>query len=366
LFQCCFNECFIINKQKIKSKVLRFITIKIFLALGAVILGFAPSIFGQDIQFSQFYGAALYLNPAFAGGVHYDRLTFHQRLQWPSIDAKYITSYFSYDRYFDKYKSGIGITALKDFQGKNTINSTELGIQYTYEIGISEKLALRPGLQLGYIKRSVDYTTLLYPDQFNNQGTSGAQTLDPHASTSKVSFLDISAGGIFYSKKLWISYAGHHLNKPNQSYWANEVSILPVKHSFTSGYRIPIIKGEEKAHIGHRTRSFFIIPTVHYKIQGKSDQVDLGIYGWYSELVAGIWYRGIPVKKYLKNLQNNESMVVLVGWRIKEFRLSYSYDFTVSKLSVARTGGSHELNVTYIFRKKKKAKTMKVLPCPEN
>lgn len=341
--------------------------IKIFVTTGYGFLALASSLWAQDIQFSQFYGAALYLNPAFAGGVHNDRITFHQRLQWPSIDAKYITSYLSYDRYFDKYKSGLGITALKDFQGKNTINSTELGLQYSYELGISEKLALRPGLQLGYIKRSVDYTTLLYPDQFNNQGTNGQQTLDPHASTNKVSFLDVSAGAIFYSRKLWISYAGHHLNKPNQSYWANEVSNLPVKHSFTTGYRIPIIKGEEKAHIGHSTSSFFIIPTAHYKIQGKSDQVDLGIYAWYSELVAGVWYRGIPViKQYLEKLQNNESIVILVGWRIKEVRISYSYDFTVSKLHDARTGGSHELNITYIFRKKKKVKILKVLPCPDN
>src|SRR5688572_20399902 len=74
---------------------------------------------GQDIQFSQFYGSPLYLNPAFTGGAHNYRAILHQRLQWPGLEAKYSTSLFSADGYFNDYKSGLGLVFFKDTQGSN-------------------------------------------------------------------------------------------------------------------------------------------------------------------------------------------------------------------------------------------------------
>ncbi|GAL87706.1 hypothetical protein CHU_1690 [Sporocytophaga myxococcoides] len=337
---------------------------KFTLILCFILSTFTIKVKCQDIQFSQFYAASLYLNPAFAGSAHYDRITFHQRLQWPALDAKYITSYLSYDRYFEKYKSGIGAYILKDWQGKNYINSTEAALQYSFEIGISDNLALRPAIQLGLINRSTDYTHLKYPDQFDDQGLTGQATNDPHYNSNRKTFADLGSGMVLYSNKFWFSYAGHHLNRPDQSYW-NEKSVLPIKHSFTAGYRIEAIKGNSKNHMGYVSQSLYLIPTVHYKLQGKSDQLDMGIYLFHNEYVLGVWYRGIPVKKYNSRLQNNESVVILAGWRIKELRLTYSYDFVVSKLRPARTAGAHELNITYLFNKKKTVKKLKVLPCPE-
>jgi hypothetical protein len=81
--------------------------------------------------------------------------------------------------------------------------------------------------------------------------------------------------------------------------------------------------------------------------------------------MLGFWYRGIPVKHYNKNLQNNESIICLMGWKYKNVSMAYSYDFTISKLNLAKTGGSHEINITYVFNKtKSKKKITKKLPCP--
>lgn len=318
----------------------------------------------QDIQFSQFYAPALYVNPAFAGSTHYDRIIFHQRIQWPGLDARYITSLISYDRYFEEYKSGIGVMAIRDYQGANTINSTELYLQYSYELGITEKVALRTGLQGGYLSRQIDYSRLRYPDQFDDKGLSGQNTQDPNYGKQRAGVADVTAGTLLYSKSFWFSYSGNHLNEPNQSYWTAN-SKLPSRHQFTAGYKFVILKGEHKAHIGHKEDHLFLIPTAVYKLQGKSDQVDAGFYINYNEIVAGAWYRGIPVKHYQKGLQNNESIVLLAGWKIREVRISYSFDMTISRLASAKTLGSHELHIAYIFKGKKKLKPMKVLPCPE-
>ena len=83
------------------------------------ILIFGFSIFhfkknAQDIQFSQFYANIIYLNPSFAGSAHGLREVAHQRIQWPSLEAKYIFSALSVDHYFKKIRSGLGIQVLKD------------------------------------------------------------------------------------------------------------------------------------------------------------------------------------------------------------------------------------------------------------
>ena len=51
----------------------------------------APEVNGQDPQFSQFYAAPLYLNPAFAGSTNQGRAGTNYRNQWPAVDANYTT-----------------------------------------------------------------------------------------------------------------------------------------------------------------------------------------------------------------------------------------------------------------------------------
>lgn len=328
-----------------------------------IVIYYGSSIKGvcQDIQFSQFYSNVLYLNPAFAGNAHATRLILHQRIQWPSLDAKYLTSSVSIDHYFNKLNSGIGLMVMKDWQGTNNISSTEIAGQYAYELHLNDKLSFRAGIQAAYATRNINYAALTFPDQYNTDGYIGP-TNQPYGA-AKINYLDLTTGGILYSDHFWggITYA--HLNQPNQSFY-NERSYLPGKIDLTAGYRFDF-ESKDAAKIEHR-RDIYLTPTIHYKAQGKSDQLDLGIYGLYDHLIVGFWYRGIPLlKQYEKNLQNNESIVAQTGVRIDRLSFCYSYDFTVSRLTPARTGGSHEFNVTYFFGKiTKKRRPMKKIPCP--
>ena len=342
------------------TKIFRHI---VFLFISYLIIFIPIKSVSQDIQYSQFYANVLYLNPAFAGNAHATRGIFHQRLQWPALDAKYITSHFSLDTYFSKLNSGIGIMFHKDWQGANTIASTDLALQYAYELQLSSRYAFRAGAQLSYVTRSINYSVLYFPDQYNANGYLGSQTNQPN-NIQNIQYLDISSGGIFYSDQYWLGLSYSHMNRPNQSFYGGS-SRLPYKIDFTAGYRIDL-KNKNQS-IEDKNKNVYLTPTFHYKSQGKSDQVDVGLYFLRNKLITGIWYRGIPwLKKYRDNLQNNESLVVLVGWRLNQLSISYSYDFTVSKLAPINTGGSHELNITYIFDKKgKKKKIMKKIPCPD-
>ena len=334
------------------------------LLYGICLLFFASEkSFAQDIQYSQFYANVLYLNPAFAGNSHATRGILHQRLQWPALDAKYITSHFSVDHYFEKVNSGVGLMVYKDWQGSNTIATTEVALQYAYELHLSSRHAFRAGFQGSYVSRFINYSILRFPDQYNENGYLGSDTKQP-TNRDKISYPDFTTGGIFYSDNYWVGITYAHMNRPNQSFTGSS-SRLPVKLDFTAGYRIDF-SSKTKVRYQEQGKDVYLTPTAHYKVQGKSDQLDLGIYLLYDHLITGVWYRGIPLfKHYRKHLQNNESFVALIGWRINALSISYSYDITLSKLAPVNTGGSHEINVTYIFRKTKKNKVTKKIPCPD-
>jgi len=75
----------------------------------AWILSISLSVTGQDPQFSQFYAAPLYLNPAFAGATNQNRVGLNYRNQWPAIDANFNTFSAFADFYIESKNSGVGI-----------------------------------------------------------------------------------------------------------------------------------------------------------------------------------------------------------------------------------------------------------------
>ncbi|MFN8415826.1 MAG: type IX secretion system membrane protein PorP/SprF [Cytophagaceae bacterium] len=315
----------------------------------------------QDIQFSQFYAVPLYQNPAFAGALHAMRGIAHTRIQWPGLDANYKTMYISGDGYFDKYKSGLGFQVFRDIQGSSIINTNEYSLLYAYELPVTSSFTVRAGLQATATNRTLNYSQLTFPGQYDdNLGLVGGGTY-PGGIQSKW-YPDISSGILAYSDKWWGGFSAHHLNMPNQSFPGGGNAGLPMKFALTGGYKFNLSHRKYLAYTDEEPE-ISITPTFHYKSQGKSDQVDFGVYAIYNQLMAGFWYRGIPVKQY-DNFQNNESMVFLIGWIYKSWSIGYSYDYVVSKLTTTRNGGAHELNVTYIYKPTKKYKPMRRLPCP--
>lgn len=319
------------------------------------------SSFSQDIQFSQFYQVPLYQNPAFAGSAHKARATVHQRIQWPSLDAKYTTSFMSFDGYKKQYRSGFGGYILHDQQGHSSISSTQIAGQYAYELHLNSRYTLRMGMQLGWTFQSIDYSILTFPSQFNEDGLINS---GPTFNNDLVNFVDASSGFVLYTPYFWIGFSAHHMNTPNISF-LNDVSNLPIKLAFTGGYKFLLKHDQHRGLAVSDDREVSITPTFQYKTQGTSDQLDIGTYFLYHQFVSGLWYRGIPTKKYSSDYHNSESVVFLFGIKLKSIGVTYSYDWTVSTLSAANSGGSHELNLAYVFgQETKKRKPTKRMPCP--
>lgn len=322
----------------------------------------------QDPQFTQFYAAPQYLNPAFAGSALAPRITANYRNQWPAI-TNYVTTMVGVDHYVERFNSGVGLLVLNDNQGQGRIQSTEIGLQYAYQFQVSETSFVRLGLQGSYVNRNINYFGLTTGDQFTDRGfITGSVSVDPtlQGGMPKNKYLDFSTGGLFYSDWFWVGASAHHINRPDQGFFVGGRDRLPMKGSIHAGLRIPLAGYTGLADELDREISFS--PVILYKFQGKYDQLDLGAYLTYSPLTLGVYYRGIPFKKYDQTLNNHDAIALLAGYRMDKFSIGYSYDVTISTLG--NSGGSHELSLSYIFEKPEGRrggvrKRSKKLPCPK-
>lgn len=324
--------------------------------------------YAQDPQFTQFYAAPQYLNPAFAGSALAPRITANYRNQWPAI-TNYVTTMVGVDHYIDRFNSGVGLLIMNDNQGQGRIQSTEIGLQYAYQFQVGETSFVRLGLQGSYVNRNINYFGLTTGDQFTDRGfITGSVSGDPmlQGGMPRNKYLDFSTGGLFYSDWFWIGASAHHINRPNQDFVVNANNRLPMKGSIHAGLRIPLAGYTGLADELDREISFS--PVILYKFQGKYDQLDIGAYLTYSPLTIGAYYRGIPFKKYEQTINNHDAVALLAGYRLDKFSLGYSYDVTVSTLG--NSGGSHELSISYIFEKPEARrgggrKRNRKLPCPK-
>src|SRR6186713_1634420 len=133
---------------------------RIVLLFCVLMLALDSSVTAQDPQFSQFYAAPLYLNPAMAGSTGQARAGINYRNQWPAIDANFTTTSLYFDYFIEDYNSSIGAIFTRDREGLAGLRSLSLGLQYAYEMKINEKLGFRPGLQVSIFNRDINFDRL--------------------------------------------------------------------------------------------------------------------------------------------------------------------------------------------------------------
>ncbi|TDQ15047.1 type IX secretion system PorP/SprF family membrane protein [Algoriphagus boseongensis] len=325
--------------------------------------------FAQDPQYSQYYAAPLYLNPAMAGGELTGRVGFNYRNQWPSIDAQFTTFSAYYDTYLPDYNSGIGFHVMQDTEGAAKLRSTSISAMYSYELKLGENSYFRPGFQASYIRREIGfYENLVFANQINPSDPFGP-TLpgsDIPGLGDPVGLLSLSVGGLFFTENMWAGVSAHHVNEPNQSF-IDGISPLPMKLSFHAGYRIDLGEGSMRGDFTHMRKQRSLTPTVNYKMQGPFEQLDLGAYLYLEPIVFGLWYRGLPYKP-VENQSNRDAVVMMVGVNLLSgLNIGYSFDYTVSQLGI-QSGGAHELSLSWTLPNSYQGKPSRrdtILPCPK-
>ncbi len=312
----------------------------------------------QDPQFTQFYAAPQYLNPAYTGLTAEHRFVANYRNQWPGIRKTYQTMMTAYDYNISDVSSGIGIFAMQDKAGIAGLTHTQAGLSYAYRFTVKKLSEIRAGISVSYNMKSIGFNKLVFNDQLV---TGSAVSLDANGYQQR-NFVDINAGVLYNSKSYWLGAVAKHVNRPNVSLIGQQQS-LPLFIGVHGGYRYIIeARGNSKTALKK-----YVAASFNYKHELKYDQFDVGLYYFHMPLNIGLWYRGIPFKNYNPYV-NNECLAVLIGCEIpqRNLRVGYSYDLTISSLQINNSQGAHEISLVYEYAKKAKYKAKKVLvTCPK-
>jgi type IX secretion system PorP/SprF family membrane protein len=296
----------------------------------------------QDPQFTQFYANPLYLNPAFAGSIRCPRIALNTRIQWSGISGNYRTYAASFDMHVDPLQGGLGVRVMRDEAGQATITSHNVTFMYSYQLKLSRKVTMRFGAEVGFLQRKLDRSNLTFGDMIDDRYGFVYATQEVFDNDEKIMF-DFNAGVVCYSDMFYGGVAFHHITQPNEGFLGN--SKLPFKFTAHFGAMIPI--GKKKKYAGEA----FISPNVIFQLQQSFYQLNIGLYAGKGPFVGGIWYR------------NNDSFIALVGIQKGIFRIGYSYDVTISRLTNA-TAGSHEISLGLQFGCKQPRKKFRTVRCP--
>ncbi|MBL4752764.1 MAG: type IX secretion system membrane protein PorP/SprF [Flavobacteriales bacterium] len=296
----------------------------------------------QDVQFSQFYAAPMYLNPAFTGNTEQSRVAANYRKQWLKVPGAFTSSSVSYDHFLRKYNSGVGIMFLNDQAGSGALSINSIGALYSYVFHISRAVGIRAGVRASYVNRELNFFALKFADQIIRGDP--FYTVEIFDNTSR-RYFDFGTGAILFTNDYWAGFSLDHLNQPNESFLQQDTR-TPIKYTIQGGYRY-VIANDTK---GNPERAITMVAI--YKGQQDWDQIDLGGYYKYKIVLAGLWYRGIPgFKAFKPGYSNNDALVVMLGLQLHNyFHVGYSYDATISKLGLA-SQGSHEISLIYEFAK---------------
>jgi len=164
--------------------------------------------------------------------------------------------------------------------------------------------------------------------------------------------MDFSAGFLAgYKERAYIGMAVDHLTTPDMAFYVGNRSVIDMRYTVHAGALFDLEQGLQ----GGDIESTSISPNVVYIQQGQLHQLNAGMYLNLYPFVGGLWLR--------HDFSNPDAAIVLLGLQQPKFKVGYSFDLTVSPLSM-QSGGAHEISFAWQFNCPKKEFKYKAIKCP--
>lgn len=299
-----------------------------------------PSL-GQDPVFSQFYHNPLGINPAFAGNTSGPLFHINYRNQWPSFDNVYTTYAFSYSQFFKPVNSGLGIQILHDQAGDGILQSTNMNISYSYRVKVRNGYYIKGGMEAGFGSLSVDWNRFTFGDAIDprigpvSPGGLPFPTAEVTPEQNNRRYFDLGAGVLVYNQYYYVGASLQHINAADITFLQSSrdyssISAIPARFNFSAGYNHLFKKGNKNK------EDSFISPNVLFARQAGFSQLIGGFNVNFDKIIGGLWYR--------HSGSNADAVIALFGYKKDFFKFCYSYDYTVSGLTIG-SGGSHEIGL---------------------
>ncbi|MEO6166184.1 MAG: type IX secretion system membrane protein PorP/SprF [Chitinophagales bacterium] len=300
----------------------------------------------QDPQFSQHFLNQAAFNPAYTGLDNALSATAQFRSQWVGIDGHPITQNISLHSPVPVIHGGLGINLLNEQAG--VLRNTSVSINYSYIIK-TRAGNFSIGASGGAVQVNVDGSKLRAPDGVYQQNDINHNDfLLPIVPVSGVA-ADFSAGVYYTGKNLSVGVSANHVI-PGSVKLNSEGSNL--EFNYERQYYLQL------GYLAKFSKSLGMRPSVMVKSDGNRLQGEGDLVFIYKDFLwLGGGYRGF-------NDQTMDAIVGLLGISISEnFRLGYSYDYTISALSSV-SSGSHEVVLNYRVNLMKPVKPGKVVYTP--
>jgi type IX secretion system PorP/SprF family membrane protein len=320
--------------------------------------------FCQELPFSQFYAAPLYLNPAMLGSEQSITFGANVRRQDVNLDnPNDVIHAYAMVPFFrggptQNQIGGVGISAFSNRLGDFEENSFFASGAYNIPLKFDNSEVISFGLQFGYVlgrfnTADIDIQSGVQWSRFVGFDPSVSSTIPNLGDELQNSYPVINAGIMYYfnPKRSYVLFTGSafsglavlNINQPDRSF---------------------IQDGSDKRHLEiryHGGMEFFLMPklkwtpTVIANYQNKNFQFNAGNYFSYniarnrgidtrvSEIVVGVWYR-------LK-----DAAIASVGFNRASWTVGFSYDFNLGFLGSDKQGfgGALEFSLAYrIIRNK--------------
>lgn len=294
--------------------------------------------YGQDIHWTQFNDNPLFQNPGNAGAFQEDfRFIANYRNQWRSVTVPFSTNSFSADT---RYKGwGVGLLAFHDQVGDGKLRTVECqaNINRPINLSILPNHTIRPGLNIGFNYRQINWSSLYFDNQYNGY------IFDPNAPSNESfqsdSKTNLSLGlGLVddwkYSDRLTFhsGISAFNLNRPNQGFY-NQVVLRDARWNIFTKASYAL------------SSDWTLLPSFQYSKQGKYQECMLGGLARYAfstrdkvNLYGGLWWR------------NKDAMSMNIAYEKGPLYCGISYDVNFSKLVPASNArGGFEIAVKYVI-----------------
>lgn len=315
----------------------------------------------QDIHFSQFQQAPLTYNPGMLGSFDGDlAVGLNWKDQWRGINKSFQTFSFSFEHNILKNKIKntyftYGILAYRDIAGEVSYGTTNVLGNIGATIKVSENSKLTAGLQAGWGSKGLDANALRWGTQYDGLNYDPSISSGESTAFSPVSYIDAGIGlSYHYHKKassfetndqrdLKIGFGLSHITRPQISYFENSDESLPMKLAVHGSY-----------YWGIKNSNWGIEPAFAVLVQSLHREVLLGgnMKYFFSKASDKTGYHKRSCIFF--GVQNRisspfDAVIPQAGVELQDFRISFSYDVNVSKLSAASMyRGGFEISLRYI------------------
>jgi len=307
----------------------------------------------QDIHFSQFYAAPLFVNPAMTG--IFDgkvRISNDYRSQWGSVGSGYSTFHISADLPINKsrFKNnyfGAGLMVYQDKSGdaKYTQTIIEGALSYTLSVDEGDDY-IAIGFRGGLDSRQNDFSLSSWDSQWNGDKYDPLLPSGENFQLQQRTYFDFTAGLMWYYipdgyNTICAGGSLSHITQPDLAFYNYTQDKLYSRYSGHASAEIDV----------SRYHSFWIAPKIFAQFQGNYQNIMIGSfvkskmqfkskYTNYQKdifLNFGAWYR------------LGDAFVAATRIDYHEFGLGVSYDFTTSQYSsLTGVSGGPEFTLSYV------------------